>query len=45
MHHTNEGELLMRSGSEKVTLARFTKPLNPLHKTQVLEARIIQGKV
>lgn len=44
----NEGELLMRSGSEKVTLARFTKPLNPLHKTQgiiELEARIIQGKV
>ena len=35
----------MRSGSEKVTLARFTKPLNPLHKTQVLEAGIIQGKV
>ena len=38
----------MRSGSEKVTLARFTKPLNPLHKTQwiiELEARIIQGKV
>ena len=38
----------MRSGSEKVTLARFTKSLNPLHKTQgiiELEARIIQGKV
>ena len=38
----------MRSGSEKVTLARFAKPLNPLHKTQgtiELEARIIQGKV
>ena len=38
----------MRSGSEKVKLASFTKPLNPLHKTQgtiALEARIIQGKV